>query len=189
MFDRLAGRPAQALGLIVAAAIGLAGCSSTPNRQVMVTPQGTVALDVLKVGMPEGIFKGAIMTFVPDPKGTFGGKTQYLSRNKDANGGQYVAQCLNGMCEGLEVNLSGTPVTKEAALATLKQLLPADCPTASQIELDKSPGTEYIEVYHFGPQYLGRLFYTDKSKAQVRYVSAWRQAAPAASPAPATKSP
>src|SRR4030095_859816 len=105
MVNRKPDRTLTGILLAQAAVLSLAltGCGSGNSGTPNAAPQGTLPLDSVKVGMPETAFQEAILTFVPDPKGSVGRKVQYLSRSFDATGGQYVIQCRDGRCFGVQV--------------------------------------------------------------------------------------
>ncbi|MBX9877930.1 MAG: hypothetical protein K2Y22_05680 [Candidatus Obscuribacterales bacterium] len=173
------------LSLIALAAISCAtmttACSSNKETAAVPTPQGTIALDAVRVGMPETTFKDAILTFVQDPNGSVAGKVQYLSRGRDANGGQYMVQCKDGRCFGLLVYQQEQPLSKEQALATLEKLFPTDKPTQSKVDDQQvkagNVGTP-TETIFFGDDYKGELIYTDKSASKVKIIAAWAQKLP-----------
>lgn len=168
-------RVSLSVGLFIAAAAALSGCSSAPQG-VHVTPQGTVPLDALKVGAPESIFKNAVITFVPNSKGNFLGLTQYLSREKDQNGGQMMAHCRDGMCVGLEITHFGAPVPKELALSDMKKMLPAGITEQPKIEANAKVGgqqSELAEIYHYDKNINGQIIYADKTKSQVLLSGVW----------------
>jgi hypothetical protein len=179
MFDvTLFKKNALAASVAILSIVSMSSCSKNGSNTTNVTPQGTVQLDSVRVGMPEDTFKNATITFVVDPKAaaTGGGKTQYLSRTYDKKGGQYVAQCKGGKCFVLQTLYVTTPIPKEDALEALKNLLPGDAPPQSrvddsQIKSDKvkAPG----EIYEYGDKYTGILQYTDKTGAKVSVVSAF----------------
>ena len=155
-------------------AIGITGCTTETSTTPSVTPQGTVSLDALKVGMPESTFKDAILTFVPDPKGAILGKVQYLSRTNNAFGGQVIAQCMNGTCFQLQIYHLDHPISKDIAVRSMQALLPSDAPAQSKVddsELKKGSAGKLTEVYSFGKSYVGELTYTDPSGGQVKIVS------------------
>ncbi|MBI4534075.1 MAG: hypothetical protein HY711_09015 [Candidatus Melainabacteria bacterium] len=157
-------------------ALGMTGCTTEPSTTTNVTPQGTVSLDALKVGMPENTFKDSILTFVPDPKGALAGKVQYLSRTNNANGGQVIAQCMDGKCFQLQVYHLSSPISKDTAIKSMRSLLPSDAPNQSKVddsELKKGKAGKLTEVYSFGDSYLGELTYTDPAGAQVTIVNVW----------------
>jgi len=170
------------LGIALLTMVGTAACGSATGDQVVrPTKQGTIALESLKVGIPESSISGAILTFVPDPKGTFGGKVQYLSRTNDALGGQYIAQCRGGRCFGLQVYHLQEPISKDEALKTMHKLLPSNLPLQPPVpeiilegvDLRNGKPSGPTEVYHFGKTYSGELLYTDKTRSQVAIVNAW----------------
>ncbi|MBS1954436.1 MAG: hypothetical protein JST89_09620 [Cyanobacteria bacterium SZAS-4] len=179
MFDvTIFKKNALAASVALLSIVNLSSCSKSGSNTTNVTPQGTVQLDTIKVGMPEATFKDATITFVVDPKpaASNGGRTQYLSRTYDKKGGQYVAQCKGDKCFVLQTLYMTNPIPKEDALEILKTLLPADAPQQtkvddSQMKSDKvkTPG----EIYEFGDKYTGILNYTDKTGTKVNTVSAF----------------
>lgn len=148
--------------------------SANDAGTTQVTPQGTVPLENLRAGMPEQIFKGARITFAVDthPSASTGGKTQYISRTPNAKGGQYLAQCKDDRCYELQV-LYHPPIAKADALATLKEIAPADA--GDPIEDDtvmkerKAPRSDL--VYYFGNKYMGVINFDDKSGKMANAVS------------------
>jgi len=156
-------------------ALALSGCGSGSSGPPSATPQGTLPLDSVKVGMPETVFQEAILTFVPDPKGSVGKKVQYLSRSFDAKGGQYVIQCRDGKCFGVQIYHVNNSPTRQMAFDSMKQLFPADLPAQSKVEEKTDPGNPAcpVEVIYFGDNYKGELTYSDKSKKTVFIISAW----------------
>ncbi len=169
---------ALAASVAMLSIVSLSSCSKSGSNTTNVTPQGTVQLDTIKVGMPEATFKDATITFVVDPKpaASTAGRTQYLSRTYDKKGGQYVAQCKGDKCFVLQTLYITTPIPKEDALEALKNLLPADAPPQSKVDDSqmksdkvKTPG----EIYEYGDKYTGILNYTDKTGTKVNTVSAF----------------
>lgn len=179
MFDvTIFKKNALAASVAMLSIVSLSSCSKSGSNTTNVTPQGTVQLDTIKVGMPEATFKDATITFVVDPKpaATASGRTQYLSRTYDKKGGQYVAQCKGDKCFVLQTLYMTTPIPKEDALEVLKTLLPADAPPQSKVDDSqmksdkfKAPG----EIYEFGDKYTGILNYTNKTDSKVNMVSAF----------------
>lgn len=180
MFDvTIFKKNALAASVAILSIVSLSSCGKSTSNTTNVTPQGTVQLDTIKVGMPEATFKDATITFVVDPKSaaTVGGRTQYLSRTYDKKGGQYVAQCKDGKCFALQTLYITTPIPKEDALEALKNLLPGDAPPQSKVDDSqmksnkvKSPG----EIYEYGDKYTGILQYTDaKDGAKVSTVTVY----------------
>lgn len=151
------------------------GCGSgTPGDAVVGQKQGTVNVEGLKVGVPEGIIKDAVLTFVLDeqPAAKAGGRNQYLSRTKDSKGGQYSAQCKDGKCFRLEA-IYETPITKEQALETLAKMLP---PAAEAPKL-RPPGGKnnedvLVERYECGGDFGGELILVEAKGDKVRLVAA-----------------
>lgn len=161
-------------------ATGLTGCAPGGEVAPTATKQGTVNVDALKVGMPETTIKEAILTFVPDQKGSIAGKTQYLSRTQNANGGQVIAQCRGDQVFGLQVYHLDKPVSKEVAIESMKSLFPAETPPQSKVDdksLKEGKDVNPVEVYWFGDDYRGELIYTDKTGSQVKIISAWYEPA------------
>ncbi|HEY9712545.1 MAG TPA: hypothetical protein V6C72_03695 [Chroococcales cyanobacterium] len=158
-----------------ACAFTLSSCSSGVNNgTAQVTPQGTVQLENLKAGVPESVFKDAIITFVPDskPQASANGKTQYISRGVTKTGGQYVAQCKDGRCFGLEVVFQNNPIDKEQAVTTLKMILPPDAGEETKVS-DKSmkSGKGNNEFHYFGDKATGVFLFTDPSASKVQKVT------------------
>lgn len=168
------------LSAVTLCALGLTACGTANKSTTAVpTPQGTIALDVVKVGMPESTFKDAILTFVPDtsPNATMGGRSQYLSRTKDASGGQYVVQCVGGQCKTIMVNHMNQAIGKDAALKTLQSLFPSDAtPTPKEDDSQLKSATPIIAVT-FGDNYKGQLICADKAGSQVKLIVATNEQA------------
>lgn len=166
----LKGKTGAVVGLVILSSLSLSACtsssSSVPQAQVH---RGTVNLDAVRVGTPETVFKEAIMTFIPDANGTMEGKTQYLSRMPNSNGGQYVIQAKNDVCYEVDV-IHTTPVSKEIALKTMKGLLPSNVTDEAVITIDNKTATP-IETYQYGTGYVGHVFYKDKTGTAVSTVS------------------
>ncbi|MBS1989161.1 MAG: hypothetical protein JSS86_25780 [Cyanobacteria bacterium SZAS LIN-2] len=140
----------------------LSGCSE-PNldKENAVTSQGTIDLGKIKVGTPDQVFQEASVTFVRDqsPQANSGGKRQYISR-PDPQGGQYIVQLKNGSCFEVAIIYKDKPVTREAAEAALKNLLPEGAPPQSRVD---EPGKNPDAIYFFGDEYLGDIAFTDKT--------------------------
>jgi hypothetical protein len=179
MFERnLFKKNAVAASVTILSIVSMSSCSKSGSNTTNVTPQGTVQLESIKVGMPEATFKDASITFVVDPKSaaSSGGKTQYLSRTYDKKGGQYMAQCKDGKCFVLQTLYVTTPIAKEDALESLKGLLPADSPVQSKVDdsqMKSGKVTTPGEIYEYGDKYTGILQYTDKTGTKVSTVSAF----------------
>lgn len=137
--------------------------------------QGSVPLEMLKVGMPETVFKNAILTFAVDtnPTAGAGGKTQYDSRTYNSKGGQYLAQCRADKCFELQVYYVKNPISKEEALETMKQMLPAEATSESKVDDSqiKSESMAQPTEFHYFGDYRGELIYTDKSATKVAVVN------------------
>jgi len=175
----------KTLSLVALAAIACAtmntACSSSKDAAAVPTPQGTIPLESVRVGMPESTFKDAILTFVQDPNGNILGKVQYLSRGRDANGGQYLVQCKDGRCFGLLVLHKDQPISKDQALATMDKLFPSDKPAQSKVDdqqLKAGSSDTPTVTYFFGDSYKGELIYADKAGSKVKYVTAWFEKLP-----------
>lgn len=177
MFHRInSGRKAlTTASLILLCALGLSGCGGQQSTTApSATPQGTVELSQIKVGMPESTFRDAVITFVPDPLGSTGGKTQYLSRTVDANGGQYIIQCRDGRCFQIQVSLN-PPAPKEKATQIMKDLIPAEAPAEGKVETssEKVGKTAYaIETHSMGSDFRGQLVSPDNG-ATINMVNTW----------------
>lgn len=177
MVNRKFSRNWASLALAATAFVSLTltGCGSANNNAAVVpTPQGTISLDLVKVGMPESTFKDAILTFVPDPdpRASVGGKTQYLSRTKDANGGQYVVQCFGGTCRQVLVYYMDRPVSRETAMTVLKTLFPADAPQSLQVDEKGLKESTPVAKVTLSDSYKGELICADKEGNQVKIVQA-----------------
>ncbi|HEY9676762.1 MAG TPA: hypothetical protein V6C76_02085 [Drouetiella sp.] len=176
MFDRtLFKTNALAVSVAILSIVSLASCSTkNTSNTANVTPQGTVSLDTVKVGMPEQTFKDATITFIVDskPAASGQGKTQYLSRTYDKKGGQYVAQVKGGKCFALQALYKTTPLTKEEALEMLKNLLPGDAPPQSKLD-DSQLKAGKGEIVEYGTTYTGLLQYADKTNTKVEAITAF----------------
>lgn len=178
MFDvTIFKKNALAVSVALLSVVSLSSCGKNASNTTNVTPQGTVQLETIKVGMPESTFKDATITFVVDPKpaATAAGRTQYLSRTYDKKGGQFVAQCKAGKCFVLQTLYLTNPIPKEDAIEIMKALLPADAPPQSKVDDShmKAEKKNPEEIYEFGDKYTGILQYTDKSASKVNIVSAF----------------
>ncbi len=140
----------------------MCGCTQTEGNEV--TPQGTIALEKITLGVPESTLKEAMVTFVKDPSATAnaGGKSQYLSREKTTAGGQYMVQCKDGTVFQISEVFAETPTSKEPAVIELRKLLPAGAPEQSRVEEKLSS-----DVYYFGSDYTGEISFKDAKKSQV----------------------
>jgi hypothetical protein len=171
----LKGSTGLLVGMAILSAVGLSACTTTGTNG---TPQaavnkGNVPLVALKVGTPESVFKEAIITFIPDQLGTTKEKNQYLSRLTDAAGGQYVVQAKDDLAYEISVVHREKTLTKEEALAKLKQLVPANVTTEPELTQGMRKGSN-VETYKVGEGYTGQLAYTDKTGKQVCMVTATR---------------
>ncbi|MDZ4835085.1 MAG: hypothetical protein SGJ27_15020 [Candidatus Melainabacteria bacterium] len=150
------------------------GCGSgTAGDPVVGTKQGTVNVEGLKVGVPEGIIKDAVLTFVLDeqPAAKSGGRNQYLSRTKDSKGGQFSAQCKDGECFRLEA-IYETPISKEKALETLTKMLPTAAGAPELRAAGEGNATAGVEKYDCGETIVGELFLVEPKSDLVRLVAA-----------------
>lgn len=162
-------------GAAISIALTLSACGKGNEGQQVY--KGAMALENVKVGVPESVFKEAILTFVkdPNPNASAGGKTQYVGRQNSAKGGQYLAQCKKDRCYLVQVYYMQNPVTREEAMDTLKQLLPGDAPEQSKVDdsaLKEKKLAEPNEVISFGDAYLGEFIYTDKDATKIKIVNA-----------------
>ncbi|MDP3507659.1 MAG: hypothetical protein Q8T09_06680 [Candidatus Melainabacteria bacterium] len=150
----------KALVIVFSVAI-MCGCTQTESNEV--TPQGTIALEKITLGVPESTLKEAMVTFVKDPSATAnaGGKSQYLSREKTAAGGQYMVQCKDGTVFQIS-EIFTEPTSKEPAAIELGKLLPAGAPEQSRVEEKLTS-----DVYYYGSDYTGELSFKDAQKSQV----------------------
>ena len=165
-------------GVSALCVVATTGCSGGEGTASKPTPQGTIAFEQVKVGMPESTFKDAILTFSPDPNGTMSGKVQYLSRANNADGGQYIVQCKDDRCYELQVIYSTQPISKDTALKALHALLPESVPPQSKdddSQVKAKATAKPTEVIWFGDDYRGEIVYADKTGDQVFEVNAWYQ--------------
>lgn len=168
----------------IACAVGLSACSSNTNSAANPGAyKGNMVLENAKVGIPEATIKEAILTFVQDPKGSNSGKTQYLSRGYNKNGGQYMIHCANGTAFGVEVIHPTQPVTKEVAMETIKVLLPEGAPEQSKVDDSEVKAANHREAIYFGDKYRVDVIYNDADGKNVTAISAWQADSPIA-PAP-----
>lgn len=169
----------QFLVAVLLLAFGLTACGSgTTGDSGAVTPQGTIDLANLKVGVPEKVLEDAVLSFELDenPISRTGGKNQYLARAKDARGGKYLAQCKNGICFQLQALYIENPITKEEALVTVKSMLPERAPEQSKVD-----DSELVEgkvenprlVTFYGDDFYSELVFADKSGEKVQSVSVY----------------
>ncbi|HEY9785666.1 MAG TPA: hypothetical protein V6D17_09715 [Candidatus Obscuribacterales bacterium] len=160
----------KALLTTIAAAALIQGCGTQGNVNP-VTPQGSIPLESLTVGLPEDTVKSAILTFVvdPNPTASVGGKTQYNSRTYDAQGGQYIVNCKDGKVFQVQVMYPTNPITKEQALVTMKKLLPATAPAQTRTKEGKKGQPK--EMYFFG-DYRCDLVFSDDTKSKVSVITA-----------------
>ena len=187
----------QGLMAILLISFCLVGCGSgTTGDSGAVTPQGTIDLDNLKVGVPENIIENAVLSFQLDenPISRVGGKNQYLSITKDKKGGTYIAQCKDGYCFELQALYQGEPISKEQALETVKHMLPERAPEQSKVddsEVTAGKSDNPKEVTYYGDNFYSEIIYADKSGQKVQIVNVWdtsksadsaKAEAPAASP-------
>ncbi len=142
--------------------MSLTGCSQAENNEV--TPQGTIALEKITLGMPESTLKEAMVTFVRDPSAAAnsGGKRQYLSRTKTAAGGQYMVQCKDSTVFQISEIFAEQPTDKEAAVIELRKLLPVGAPEQARVE-EKATS----DIYYYGSGYTGELSFKDAKKSAV----------------------
>ncbi|MBI1269242.1 hypothetical protein GC174_02290 [bacterium] len=169
----------QGLMAILLISFCLVGCGSgTTGDSGAVTPQGTIDLENLKVGVPENIIEGAVLSFQLDenPISRVGGKNQYLSINKDKQGGTYIAQCKDGYCFQLQALYKDAPVTKEQALETAKRMLPERTPEQSKVddsEVTAGKVDNPREVIFYGDDFYTEIVYVDKTGSKVQMVNVY----------------
>lgn len=147
---------------MVFAAASITGCTQGDSNEV--TPQGTIALEKITLGIPESTLKEAMVSFVRDPsaQASAGGKSQYLSREKTAAGGQYMVQCKDGTVFQISEVFAETPTSKEPGIIELRKLLPSAAPEQSRVE-EKATS----DIYYYGTDYMGELNYKDATKSQI----------------------
>ncbi len=166
--------PINILLAVSTAVLFTSACKKSSTSQSALTqPRGYLAFEYVRVGIPEENVKKAIFSFAPDSKGTFGGKDQYLSRKSDKFGGQYIVQCRDGQVYEIQVYHLASPVSHTAALATLKQLLPADLTnlplSASKPDAKQQSGTEH---YNIGPSCSADLVADKKDPTSITIINA-----------------
>lgn len=181
MYERKLGkRLFEGAVICLGTTILLGACTTPSTNTARVTPQGTVNIDTLRAGMPEAIFKNAVITFVVDttPGAAAGNKTQYVSRTYNAKHGQFVAQCKDDRCYELQILFKDAqmPVSREEAVAMLQQVMPPDTPAESSVNdmLIKShiyPTPK--ELHYFGDKYMGMIVYGDKDATKVTEIDAF----------------
>ncbi|MBU6454652.1 MAG: hypothetical protein KGS72_22985 [Cyanobacteria bacterium REEB67] len=165
------------LSLLLATTLG--ACTESDPDLEAVSTEGTVDLARVKLGTADQVFQEAVVTFVRDQsaQANAGGKRQYLSRgdgNTNGNGGQYIVQVKNGSCFEVSVLYNNHPISRDAAENDMKRLLPADAPAQSRVD-DSSlaqparPNTAhpYEAIYYFGDDYLGEIYFSDKTGSHV----------------------
>lgn len=145
----------------------MTGCTQGESNEV--TPQGTIALEKITLGIPESTLKEAMVSFVRDPssQASAGGKSQYLSREKTAAGGQYMVQCKDGTVFQISEVFAETPTSKEPGVIELRKLLPNGAPEQSRVE-EKAT----TDVYYYGTDLTGELNYKDGKKTQITNLTA-----------------
>lgn len=170
---KLKSQVLQVAAIAISVALTASACGKgNAGQQVY---KGAMALENVKVGVPETVFKEAILTFVkdPNPAASSGGKTQYVGRQNSAKGGQYLVQCKKDRCYKVQVYYMQNPVTREEAMDTLKQLLPPDTPEQSTIDTaGMKNDSEPNEIVSYGDAYTGQFIYTDKNSGKVKIVNA-----------------
>lgn len=153
--------------LVFFAAATMTGCAEVANNEV--TPQGTIALEKITLGVQESTLKEAMVSFVRDPSAgaNAGGKSQYLSREKTTAGGQYMVQCKDDTVFQISEVFAETPTSKEPAVIELRKLLPTGAPEQSRVE-EKAT----TDIYYYGTEYTGELNYKDATKTQILNLTA-----------------
>ncbi|MBK9146141.1 MAG: hypothetical protein IPM23_27055 [Candidatus Melainabacteria bacterium] len=156
----------------------LAGCGtgSGGSESPVVTPQGTMELERLKVGIPEQTLEKAVITFELDenPLSRVGGKTQYLSRTRDKKNGKYLLHCNKGNCFQIQALYTDKPITKEEAMEVIKTLLPEGAPEQSRMEETKEPDSDNkIERYYFGEDYMADMVFPGADGTEVQIVTVY----------------
>ena len=170
---------AQTIAVAVLMSCSLTACGSgTTGDSGAVTPQGTINLEKLKVGVPEKVLDDAVLTFELDenPISRMGGKKQYMSKTNDSKNGKFLAQCRDGNCFELQAYYMENPVTREQAMETVKGMLPSTAPEQSRVDDEqlKSGKTEKpVENIYFGEDYRAELVYNDKDASAVEMVNVY----------------
>lgn len=157
---------------------GLTACGSgTTGDNGAVTPQGTIDLNGLKVGVPEAVLKQAVITFVLDDSvaAKAGGKHQYMSRPSDSKGGQYLAQCKDDYCYELQAYYQQKPISRDDAMDTVKHMLPPNAPAQSRVDdSDLKDGKgQNVERIYFGDDYLAEIFYKEPAGNEATIVNVY----------------
>ena len=176
MFNFKSFRKSSATFVVACAALGLTACSTGESgNKTSATPQGTIDIKAVKLGIPEATLKDAMLTFQPDPKGSIGPQTQYLSRTNNENGAQYIAKCRDGKVVEIDLIYPKEKVGKDAAKQDLMVLMPADAPAQSKVDdkqLKDGKTASPIEIIYFGDAHQGQVVYADKTASQVMMVLA-----------------
>lgn len=150
----------------------LTGCGSGGTQPATVR-SGSVPLEQVRIGTPGSVFKEAVVTFVPDPNGSTGGKIQYLSRIKDPDGGQYLAQVKNNECYEVDIVIADQALDKEQAVKKMEHLIPPSALSGVEPKVQSSPDKP-IESYNFDNKFLGQIQYKDNTRKNVLMISAVR---------------
>lgn len=164
----------QYLAAVLLLSFCLSACGSgTTGDSGAVTPQGTIDLANLKVGVPEKVLEDSVLSFELDenPISRTGGKNQYLSRTLDSKGGKYLAQCKDGSCFQLQSLYLDSPITKAQAMETVKNMLPSIAPEQSKVEDPDLSAENPREVVFYGNDYYAEIIYSDKTAEKVQSVS------------------
>jgi len=119
--------------------------------------RGYLPFEEVRVGISEDKVKKAIFSFALDHGGCVAGKVQYLSRNFDPQGGQYILHSRNNQVYEVQVLYSSKPVSHDAALAQMKRLLPSDAPATANAVPDSGKSSNGSESYNFGYRWRGEL--------------------------------
>ena len=139
--------------------------------------RGSVALDNVKLEIPENMVSESFVTFVLDPSVNLGGKTQYVSRTNDNQGGQYCVVFKGGKCYLLRVLYRAKPVTKEYALQLMSDKIQGTDKPVLVKPLAVAKGRKNpVELYELGSNYRGELEFADPKGQQVAVMSVWEPA-------------
>lgn len=174
------------------------GCTSKDPGTASQAYKGVINLEAIRLGFPEESAKSAILSFATDPSVT-APFSQYLSRTYDQNGGQYCLAYENGNPKQLRVVYSQKPISKEEALAKIKNLLPTTAGEETKVddaEVKAGKKDSPVETHFYGNNLKTEIIYADKAATSVKVVSLYSvakkptvdKASTAASESPATGS-
>jgi len=140
-------------------------------------PVGTLSANQVKAGLPERVFRDAILSYTHDktPAASANGKTQYLSRGTDNRGARFVVQCVDDRCIMVQAYYLENPIPKEQALSILKEIMPDYTEPLSKVDdgvCQSGAHAVKAEIYEYGDQQAGCLIYAEGSSNSVVMVNA-----------------